>query len=144
LRGLVERSIAAHRLATEFDNIVAARGVASRAVQLDKRPEMIATALAHGPAPATGRLFIPPDAPWRKPFIESSNGRLLDEWLSINLLWSLADACFVTDNRKHEYSRARNIHCGSPSQDRRFCGDAGDRSTADSEKFRDPKGIRSG
>jgi putative transposase len=46
-------------------------------------------------------IFIPPGEPWRNPFIESFNGRLRDECLSLNVFWSLARARVAITDWKH-------------------------------------------
>lgn len=73
---------------------------------------MIATTLPDWAYGWTGMLFIPPGEPWNNPFVESFNGRLRDECLSINLFWSLAHARVVIGDWKEEYNHHRRSHKG--------------------------------
>ncbi|MCH9719929.1 MAG: integrase core domain-containing protein [Actinomycetia bacterium] len=43
----------------------------------------------------------------RNPFIESFNGRLRDECLNINELWSLTQARMIITDWKHQYNHHR-------------------------------------
>jgi transposase InsO family protein len=107
LGGLVERSITAERLAAELDRIVAERGNGPRVLRLDNGPEMIAAALAEWAGTRTGMVFIPPGEPWHNPYIESFNGRLRDECLSIHQFWSLTQARVVIGDWKRKYNYHR-------------------------------------
>ena len=48
-----------------------------------------------------------PESPWRNEYVESFNGRVRDECLSINLVWSLTHARIVTSDWKDEYNHHR-------------------------------------
>ena len=107
LGGLVERSITAEVLAAELNQIAFARGGGPAVLRLDNGPEMIAAALAEWAGTRTGMIFIPPDEPWKNPFIESFNGRLRDECLNLHLFWSLAHAKVTIGDWKEEYNHDR-------------------------------------
>ena len=53
------------------------------------------------------KRLIPPGEPWRNPFIESFNGRLRDEFLNLNVFWSLAHARVLITDWKHAYNHHR-------------------------------------
>ena len=59
----------------------------------------------------TGLHFIPPGQPWRNGYIESFNSRVRDEWLNINMFWSLAQARVVSSDWKADYNHRRR-HSG--------------------------------
>ena len=52
-------------------------------------------------------VFIPPVQPWRNGLIESFNGRLRDECLSVNQFYSLSHAKGVIGIWKEDYSTTR-------------------------------------
>ena len=58
-------------------------------------------------ASETEREFIPPGQPWRNGFIESFNGKLRDECLSINQFYSLGHAKGIIGLWKEEYNTIR-------------------------------------
>ena len=55
----------------------------------------------------TGLHFIPPGQPWRNGYIKSSNSRVRDECLNINMFWSLAQARVVISDWKADYNHRR-------------------------------------
>jgi putative transposase len=90
LGGLVDYSITGLDLAEQLDVLAIERG-APRALRMDNGPELISSALAEW-ASETDKIFIPPGQPWRNGYVESFNGRLRDECLSVNQFYSLNHA----------------------------------------------------
>ena len=90
LSGKVECSITASDLIDQLDVLVIERGM-PRALRMDNGPEFISKALREW-AIEGDLVFIPPGLPWRNGLIESFNGRLRDECLSVSLFYSLSHA----------------------------------------------------
>ena len=105
LGGIVDYSITGLDLAEQLDVLAIDRGT-PRALRMDNGPELISNAVAQW-ASETGRLFIPPGQPWRNGFIESFNGKLRDECLSINQFYSLNHAKGIIGLWKEEYNTIR-------------------------------------
>ena len=52
-------------------------------------------------------VFIEPGSPWENGFVESFHGKLRDECLNEEILWSRAEAQVVLDWYRHVYNRER-------------------------------------
>lgn len=105
LGGIVDYSITGLDIAEQLDLLAIERG-APKALRMDNGPELISTALAQW-ASETERIFIPPGQPWRNGFIESFNGKLRDECLSVNQFHSLNHARGIIGLWKEEYNTIR-------------------------------------
>ena len=103
--GEVGYSITASDLTDELDSLAIERG-SPRALRMDNGPEFISKAL-RGWTLEVDLVFIPPGQPWRNGFIESFNGRLRDERLSVNQFYSLSHAKGVIGIWKEEYNQTR-------------------------------------
>lgn len=70
---------------------------------MDNEPEMTSSAIADSDRVSTiGSVFIEPSAPWQNAFVESLNGKLLDELLAIEVFPALLEAkVMAEDYRQH-------------------------------------------
>lgn len=105
LGGLVDYSITGLDLAEQLDLLAIERS-APKALRMDNGPELISSSLAQW-ASETERIFIPTGQPWRNGFIESFNGKLRDECLSINQFYSLNHARGIIGLWKEEDNHIR-------------------------------------
>jgi len=105
LGGKVEYSITAEDLIDQLDVLVIERGM-PKALRMDNGPEFISKALREW-AIEVDLVFIPPGQPWRNGFIESFNGRLRDECLSVNQFYSLSHAKGIIGIWKEDYNTTR-------------------------------------
>ncbi len=103
--GLVDYSITGLDLAEQLDLLAIERG-APRALRMDNGPELVSNAIAQW-ASETDRVFIPPGQPWRNGFVESFNGKIRDECLSVNQFYSLDHAKGIIGIWKEEYNTIR-------------------------------------
>jgi putative transposase len=55
----------------------------------------------------TTTSYIEPGSPWENPFVESFNGRLLDELLNIEEFSSLTEAKIIIEDWRIEYNTYR-------------------------------------
>ena len=92
-------------LAEQLDVLALERGM-PKALRMDNGPELISKAVADW-ASETERVFIPPGQPWRNGYVESFNGRLRDECLSVNQSHSLNHAKGIIGIWKEEYNTIR-------------------------------------
>jgi putative transposase len=106
LGGLVERGITAEALIDELDRVAVERGYPS-VLRSDNGPELACAAMRDWAGQRVGLAFIPPGQPWRNGYIDSFNGRLREECLTINLFWSLTQAGVVISDWKDEYHHHR-------------------------------------
>ena len=97
LGGKVEYSITAEDLIE--------RGM-PKALRMDNGPKFISKALREW-AIEVDLVFIPPAQPWRNGFIESFNGRIRDECLSVNQFCSLSHAKGIIGIWKEDYNTTR-------------------------------------
>jgi len=105
LGGIVDYSITGMDLAEQLDVLALERGM-PKALRMDNGPELISKAVADW-ASETERVFIPPGQPWRNGYVESFNGRLRDECLSVNQSHSLNHAKGIIGIWKEEYNTIR-------------------------------------
>lgn len=102
----MDRSITGDRLIDELDRIAVWRGYPS-VLRCDNGPELACDAMADWAGERVGLSFIPPGEPWRNGYVESFNARVRDEWLNINIFWSLVQARVVISDWKHDYNHRR-------------------------------------
>ena len=105
LGGIVDYSITGMDLAEQLDVLALERGM-PKALRMDNGPELISKAIVDW-ASETERVFIPPGQPWRNGYVESFNGRLRDECLSVNQFHSLNHAKGIIGIWKEEYNTIR-------------------------------------
>jgi transposase InsO family protein len=77
-------------------------------LRMDNGPEFIAHALQEwctGNGSATA--YIPPGSPRENPFVESFNGRFMDEFLNIELFATLQEAKLLAEQHRIEYDAYR-------------------------------------
>jgi transposase InsO family protein len=73
---------------------------------MDNGPEFTSKAVREW-ANEVDLVFIPPGQPWRNGSIESFNGRLRDECLSVNQFYSLSHAKGIIGIWKEDYNTTR-------------------------------------
>jgi transposase InsO family protein len=74
----------------------------------DNGPEFIATAVQRWLKEAGVKtLYIEPGSPWQNGFVESFHGRLRDECLNREALWTLTEARVVIGDYRNEYNGFR-------------------------------------
>ncbi len=74
----------------------------------DNGPEFIARAVQRWLAANRIRtIYIDPGSPWQNGFVESFHGRLRDECLNREQLWTLTEARVVVADFRHHYNHAR-------------------------------------
>jgi len=64
-------------------------------------------------------IYIDPGSPWQNGFVESFHGRLRDECLNREQLWTLTEARVVMEDFRHEYNHFRphsQLAYASPAQ----------------------------
>ncbi len=77
-------------------------------IRSDNGPEFIAKAVREWLEESkTGTLFIAPGSPWENAYIESFNGKLRDELLAGELLFTLAEARYLTERWRRDYNTRR-------------------------------------
>jgi len=103
----VRRSMTARDVITVLQRIVDQRG-APRYVRSDNGPEFVARALKDWlTASGIATLYIDPGAPWQNGYIESFNGKLRDELLSIDAFDSVAEAAVLVEDYRQSYNNQR-------------------------------------
>ncbi len=112
LTSLVDRSVTADVLIDELDRLAMTRGYPA-VLRCDNGPELACDAMADWAGERVELSFIPPGEPWRNGYhVESFNGRVRDECLNINILWSLAQARVVITDWKNDYHHRRHSSLG--------------------------------
>lgn len=78
-------------------------------IRSDNGPEFIAGKLQDwlGSEPQIKTLYIDPGSPWQNGYIESFNGRLRDECLEREQLWTLTEARVVIEDWRWKYNHIR-------------------------------------
>ena len=64
-----------------------------------------------------GPLFIEPGSPWENGYCESFNGRLRDELLNCEIIYTLQEAKILIENWRFEYNTIRphkSVGCSRP------------------------------
>lgn len=103
----VERSITGDDLVRVLDRLVAVHGHPVF-IRMDNGPEMTCHAIADWCRfSATGSVFIEPGSPWQNAFVESFNGKLRDELLTIELFHSLLEAKVMAEDYRKLYNTHR-------------------------------------
>lgn len=74
-----------------------------RCCELTTDPEFLSEAVTDWATNRTALSYIPPGQPWRNGYVESFNGRLLDECMNIDSLYSLLHAQVINGDCKYEY-----------------------------------------
>jgi transposase InsO family protein len=104
----VDRTCTADGLVAVIEDLVLTRGGAPEHLRADNGPEMIAWALRdYCRLAGTITSYIEPGSPWENPFVESFNGRLRDELLSIEEFGSLTEAKIIIEDWRIEYNTYR-------------------------------------
>ena len=102
------RSINADATASTLEGIVARRGTAPAYIRCDNGPELTANALRDWCRfSGTGSSYIEPGAPWENPYVESFNGRLRDEFLTVEQFDSLIEAQVLIKDWRIRYNTKR-------------------------------------
>jgi putative transposase len=110
----VDRSIDADGVVRCLERLAAQRG-APTYVRFDHGPEFIAHAVADWCRfNSTDTVFIDPGAPWQNSWIESSNGRLQDEFLNGQLFDTPLETRILLEDWRIDYNinRPRSAHGG--------------------------------
>ena len=102
---VVEYSLTANDLIDQLDVLTIEHG-SPKALRMDNGPEFISKALREW-ANEVDLVFIPPGQPWRNGFIESFNGRVRDDCLRVNQVYSLSYAKGIIGIWKEDYNSAR-------------------------------------
>jgi len=104
----VQRSITADDTVTVLERLVSHRGRAPTFLRMDNGPELTANALRDWCRfSGSGTAYIEPGSPWENPFIESFNGKLRDELLSVEAFESLLEAQVLAEDFRIEYNTYR-------------------------------------
>jgi putative transposase len=105
---VVGRRIDADATVDVLAQIVADRGTAPGCIRCDNGPELTANALRDWCRfSGAGSSYIEPGAPWENPYVESFNGRLRDELLSLEQFDTLLEAQVLTEDWRIEYNTRR-------------------------------------
>lgn len=103
----VRRSMTASDVLDVLARIVAERG-APGYVRSDNGPEFVAGALKQWMSDrGIGTLYIEPGSPWQNGYIESFNGKLRDELLSMEVFDSLGEAIVLVEEYRQQYNYQR-------------------------------------
>ena len=104
---VVRRSMTARDVIDVLAMVVNERG-APKHVRSDNGPEFIAGAVKQWmKASGIQTLYIDPGSPWQNGFIESFNGKLRDELLSMEVFDSLAEAIVLVEGYRRQYNHHR-------------------------------------
>ncbi len=83
---VVDHSIDAEKVVATLARLVLERGGPPGFVRFDNGPEFVSTAIADWcEEEGVDSVFIDPGSPWQNAWVESFNGRLRDESVSVNL-----------------------------------------------------------
>ena len=83
-------------------------GTAPGYIRCDNGPELTANVLRDWCRfSGTDSSYIEPGAPWENPYVESSNGRLRDEFLAVEQFDSLIEAQVLIEDWRIEYNTKR-------------------------------------
>jgi transposase InsO family protein len=104
---VVRRSMTARDVITVLAGIADKRGIPTH-IRSDNGPEFIATAVKEWlKASGITTLYIDPGAPWQNGSIESFNGKLRDELLSMEVFDSLAETIVLVEEYRQHYNHQR-------------------------------------
>jgi len=88
-------------------DVMLARGVPEN-IRSDNGPEFVAEELRRWLGRVgTGTLYMEPGSPWENGYCESFNGKLRDECLNREILYSLKEAQIVIEKWRVEYNTRR-------------------------------------
>jgi putative transposase len=108
LATLPRRRINADMTVATLDGIVAMRRCTPEFIRCDNGPELTAHALRDWcRSSGTGTSYIEPGSPWENPYVESFNGRLRDELLSVEQFNTLLEAQVVIEDWRIDYNMHR-------------------------------------
>ena len=108
LATLTRRRIDADMTVATLDGIVTARQCAPEFIRCDNGPELTANALRDWcRSSGADASYIEPGSPWENPYVESFNGRLRDELLSVEQFNSLLEAQVVIEDWRIDYNMLR-------------------------------------
>jgi putative transposase len=103
-----ERRIDGDKVVDVLERIVSERGSSPAFVRCDNGPEMTSHALRDWCRfSRTGAAFIEPGSPWENPFVESSNSRVRDELLAVEVFSCLTEAKVMVEDFRQDYNRTR-------------------------------------
>jgi putative transposase len=104
----IRRSITADDTVGVLDSLVAVRGRAPEFLRMDNGPELTANALRDWCRfTEAGTAYIEPGSPWENPFVESFNGKLRDELLSMEIFETVTEARVLATEFRIEYNTFR-------------------------------------
>lgn len=92
-------------LTCELDRVAEARGYLAL-LRCDNGHELACAAMVVWADDRLDLHCTPPGEPWRNGYYESFNSRIREECLSINILWSMAQARVVIADWKEVYTHA--------------------------------------
>ncbi len=103
-----ERRIDADATVATLEGLVAVWGRAPQHIRCDNGPELTANALRDWCRfSAAGCAYIEPGSPWQNPYVESFNGRVRDELLSVEQFSCLAEAQVLVADWRQDYNERR-------------------------------------
>ncbi len=104
----VRRSITADDTVSVLEDLVRRRGRPPEFLRMDNGPELTANALRDWCRFSdAGTAYIEPGSPWENPFVESFNGKLRDELLSVEIFDTVTEARILADEFRIEYNTYR-------------------------------------
>ncbi len=103
----VARRLGRYELIEALADVMLFRGIPEN-IRSDNGPKFVAKELRQWLAKlSTGTLYIEPGSPWENGYCESFNGKLRDECLNGEIIYSLMEAQIVTENWREPYKRLR-------------------------------------
>ena len=103
----VARRLRSEDVLQQLTELFVARGTPAY-LRSDNGPELTASAVREWLARVgVTTLFIEPGSPWENGYIESFNGRLRDELLDREIIYTLAEAQVLTEWWRQEYNHVR-------------------------------------
>jgi putative transposase len=102
------RRLSADATVAILDHVVHERGVAPEYLRMDNGPEFLAEALVDWCRfNQINATYIDPGSPWQNGFVESFNGHLRDELLSLEVFDSMWEMRTVLEDHRLEYNHYR-------------------------------------
>ena len=100
---VVARRIRSHDVLLILADLFLSRGIPTH-IRSDHGPEFIARTLRHWlKALTVAPLYIEPGSPWENGYIESVNGKMREQCLNGELVYTLKDAQIMTERwRRHD------------------------------------------
>ncbi|HMS86690.1 MAG TPA: DDE-type integrase/transposase/recombinase, partial [Nitrospira sp.] len=94
----VARPLTADRTVHVLECLIDVRGKPPAFIRMDNGPELTANALRDFcQFSGTGACYIDPGTPWQNAYVESLNARVRDEFLNLELSYTLPEAQFLTE-----------------------------------------------